>query len=77
MTSLIMNKQRILAYTVAVVSEFALAHQLTPQEAFRYLERYKGIDFVERHYEVEHTLSFDDVVEDLTVYCQRMGGTLT
>lgn len=72
-----MNKQRILAYTVAVVSEFALAHQLTPQEAFRYLDRYQGIDFVERHYEVEHTLSFDDVVEDLTVYCKRMGGYLS
>jgi len=25
---------------------------------------------------VEHTYSFDNTVEDLTVYCQRMGGTL-
>ena len=71
-----MDKSRIIAYTVAVVSEFALAHNMTAQEAFRYLERHKGIEFVERHYEVEHSLSFEDVVEDLTTYCHRMGGEL-
>lgn len=71
-----MDKHRVLAYTIAVISEFAIAHNLTQQEAFRYLDRYKGIDFIERHYEVEHTLSFDDVVDDLTAYCKRMGGTL-
>ncbi|OYP57601.1 hypothetical protein CIK99_06700 [Prevotella sp. P5-92] len=32
-----MDKSRIIAYTVAVVSEFALAHNMTAQEAFRYL----------------------------------------
>ena len=32
-----MDKSRIIAYTVAVVSEFALAHNMTAQEAFRHL----------------------------------------
>lgn len=73
----IMNTQRVLSFAVAVVSEFAVAHNMTPQEAFRYLDQHKGIDFIERHYEVEHTLSFDDVVEDLTKYCHRMGGGLS
>ena len=71
-----MDKKRILAYIVAVISEFALAHQISNQDAFRYLDRYHGIDFLERHYDVEHTLSFGDVVEDLTHYCYRMGGEL-
>lgn len=71
-----MDKTRILAFTVAVVTEFALAHNLSLQDAFRYLEQHKGIDFVERHYDVEHTLSFADVVEDLTLFCHRMGGEL-
>ena len=39
-------------------------------------ERFKGIDFVNRFYNVEHTLSFEDVVEDLTAYCHRKGGAL-
>jgi hypothetical protein len=42
-----------------------------------YLQRYKGLDFVDRFYDVEHTYSFDNTVEDLTAYCKRMGGTLS
>ena len=71
-----MDKKRVLEYIVAVVSEFAVAYKITPQEAYRYLHQYNGISFLERHYEVEHTLSFTDVVEDLTTYWRRMGGCL-
>jgi len=67
---------RITAYIIAVISEFAQAHGLSNQQAFRYLDKYNGISFTEKHYEVEHTLSFETVVEDLTEYCQRMGGSL-
>ena len=34
----------------------------------------KALTFVNRFYNVEHTLSFEDVVEDLTAYCHRKGG---
>ena len=61
---------------IAVISEFAAAHSLNTSQAYRYLERFKGIDFVNRFYNVEHTLSFEDVVEDLTAYCHRKGGAL-
>ena len=63
-------------YIIAVISEFASAHSLTNAQAYRYLERFKGLDFVNRFYNVEHTLPFQDVVEDLTAYCQRKGGAL-
>lgn len=65
-----------LDYLIALISEFAATHKLSSQQAYRYLQQYKGLDFVEEFYDVEHTLSFEDVVEDLTVYCKRMGGTL-
>lgn len=63
-------------YIVALITEFAAAHNISTQQAYEYLQKYKGLDFVERNYDVEHTLSFDNTVEDLTVYCKRMGGTL-
>lgn len=63
-------------YTVALISEFAHAHSLNTQQAYRYLERFGGMSFVERFYDVNHTLSFEDVVADLTAYCHRKGGTL-
>lgn len=63
-------------YMIAVISEFAAKHSLNTAQAYRYLERFKGIDFVTRFYNVEHTLPFEDVIEDLTAYCHRKGGAL-
>lgn len=65
-----------LAYIIAVVSEFASAYSLNTQQAYRYLDRFKGIDFVDRFYNVEHTQTFEDVVEDLAVLCRKNGGAL-
>lgn len=65
-----------IAYIIAVVSEFAAKYSLNSQQAYRYLNRFKGIDFVDRFYGVEHTQSFEDVVEDLAVYCRKNGGEL-
>lgn len=70
------NIKNKVEYIIAVISEFASAHSLTTPQAYRYLERFKGIDFVNRFYDVEHTLPFDDVIEDLTAYCHRKGGRL-
>lgn len=65
-----------IAYIIAVVNEFADAFSLNPQQAYRYLDRFNGIDFVDKFYNVEHTLPFDDVVEDLALYCHKNGGAL-
>ena len=64
------------AYIIAVINEFASTHSLNNAQAYRYLERFKGLDFVNRFYNVEHTFSFEDVVNDLTAYCHRKGGAL-
>jgi hypothetical protein len=65
-----------LAYIIAVVNEFAAKYSLNSQQAYRYLDRFKGIDFVDRFYNVEHTQSFEDVVDDLALYCRKNGGML-
>ena len=65
-----------LEYIIAVVSEFAARFSLNPQQAYRYLDRFKGIDFVDKFYNVEHTQSFEEVVEDLALFCRKNGGQL-
>ena len=65
-----------IAYIIAVVNEFAARFSLNPQQAYKYLDRYKGIDFVDEFYNVEHTQSFDDVVDDLALFCRKNGGAL-
>ena len=47
-----MEKQ--IAWTVAAISEFAKAKELSPKQAFNYLSLFKGMDFLEAHYGAEH-----------------------
>ena len=63
-------------YTVACVSEFADRFNMRQQEAFQYLYKYKGIEFLKENYDIEHTLSFDDVLKDLFIICRNNGGRL-
>ncbi len=65
-----------LDYLIALISEFAKAHNLSSVQAYDYLQRYKGIDFADEFYDVEHTQPFSHTVNDLTIYCKRMGGQL-
>lgn len=61
-------------YTVVCVNEFANRYHLSPKEAFMYLDAHKGIEFIKENYDAEHTLSFDDAVDDLTLICRNNGG---
>ena len=65
-----------LAYIIAVINEFAATFSLNSQQAYRYLDRFKGIEFVDKFYNIEHTQSFEDVVDDLALYCRKNGGML-
>jgi len=58
------------------VSAFALSKNLIEKDAFNYLDKFGGINFLEECYEAEHTLSIDDAVDDLTAVCRNNGGTL-
>ncbi len=63
-------------YLVALISDFAGTYKIKQQQAFNYLKRFKGIEFYERHYNVIHTQSFEDSIENLVQVCHKNGGTL-
>lgn len=69
------QKKRI-DFTVACVNEFAKQNNLSIQESFRYLFQFKGIAFIKENYEVEHTLDFGTIIEDLGILCRKNGGAL-
>ena len=72
-----MSKQkRKIGFTVACVNEFANKNDLSIKEAFQYLFRYKGIAFIKENYDIEHTLDFETILEDLGILCKNNGGTL-
>lgn len=68
-------KNRI-EYIVVCVSEFAKRFNLTNQQAYAYLRRFTGIDFLNEYYEVEHTQSIDSAVDDLQMLCYKKGGRI-
>ena len=61
-------------YAVVCVNEFAKQHNLAVKAAFQYLYNYKAIEFIKETYDVEHTLSISDAVEDMTIICRNNGG---
>ena len=62
--------------SIIFVWVFGRKYGLTMKQAFFYLSRFKGIDFIDRHYGYVHTQSFASMVDDIAEYCHRHGGTL-
>lgn len=65
-----------ISYIIAVISDFADSYGLSNQQAYRYLARFGGIDFLDEFYDVEHTLSFKDAIFDTARVCRNNGGAL-
>ena len=72
-----MNEQkRKIGFTVACINEFASKQELSMKEAFQYLFQFKGIAFIKENYDVEHTLDFETILDDLEILCKKNGGAL-
>lgn len=70
-----MNLQKI-RYINCCIVEFGKKFGLAPRWAFQYLHTYKALDFLDKHYEVEHLMPLHDTISNLTQYCKRQGGTI-
>ena len=68
--------RNVIGYIVAFVSEFAKRFGLRSREAYAYIKRFRGLDHLEEHYGVLHTLSFDDSVTAVAQVCINNGGEL-
>lgn len=66
----------LLNYIVVCISEFESRYKMHMKEAYIYLVQNKGIDFLKEFYDVEHTLSFDEVLDDLAAVCKKNGGAV-
>lgn len=67
------TKQKV-SYLIVCIRDFGTNHNLSPKEAYAYLNKYKGLQFLIDCYEAEHTLSIEDAVADMATVCKRNGG---
>ena len=63
-------------YINLCIDEFARKFRLAPQVAYNYLSRYKGLEFLNEHYDYVHTQALWQTQDALRTICQRNGGTL-
>ena len=78
LTNMIMEKdtKNKIEYIVVCISEFANRFKIPTQQAYAYLKRYKGIDYLDEFYDVEHLFSIEDTIDNVTSMCKQNGGTL-
>lgn len=68
--------KKLAEFMVLSVDKFAAEKHIPVKESFLYLDKYKGLDYLQEFYDVEHTLSPADTIEALTLVCKRNGGYL-
>ncbi len=59
------TKRSQINYTVFCINEFVQKYNLEIKEAFQFLLEYKATEFLKERYDIEHTLSIEDALEDM------------
>jgi hypothetical protein len=70
------HQTNVINYIVICINDFAERFAIDSQAAYRFLAQFGGIEFLMQHYEVEHTLSLDDAIDDLEMVCRQNGGVI-
>lgn len=65
-----------LLYFFCCIGAFARKHSLSNAEAYKFLTEFKGLDFLDQQYEIEHTQSIESSIEDMMSVCEKNGGVL-
>lgn len=68
--------KNMLEFLVALVTEFAARLDISQDVAYNYIREYRGLEYYFKHYNILHTLSFEENVEDLLQVCANYGGQL-
>jgi hypothetical protein len=66
----------VIDYIAFIVNDFAERYKLSARQSFDYLYNYGGIDFLDRHYDIEHCENPAITVRTLQQICSRNGGNL-
>ena len=76
MTNGILNKETSdkISFVTFIITEFALAYKMRMQEAYRYLKKYGGLDYLSEHWWALHTDNKFYALRSLYNVCHQNGG---
>ena len=61
---------------VMSIGEFGRTHSIPSHEAYAYLLKYKGIDYLDKYHTIGSCAPIESVVEDLSKVCYNNGGRI-
>lgn len=64
------------SFLISSVISFSQTHSISLDRAYWYLYTFKGMDFLNEHYDIEQTLSREEINNDLRRVCANHGGML-
>jgi len=62
------------SFIAFIIPAFAEAYKMNVQDAYRYLEKYGGLDFLLEHWWALHTYNEIWAVHDIYTICHQNGG---
>ncbi|MDE6227357.1 MAG: DUF3791 domain-containing protein [Muribaculaceae bacterium] len=65
-----------ISFITTVVYWFSKFKGISLGRAFRYLRTFKGLEYLTQFIEIERTLSYEEITDNLTLICSRNGGRL-
>lgn len=64
------------SFLTSVLYHFSKLKGISLGRAFRYLKTFKGFDYLTQFIEIERTLSYEEITDNLSLVCARNGGRL-
>jgi len=62
------------SFIAFIIPAFAEAYKMNVQDAYRYLKKYGGIDFLQKHWWALHTDNVLYTLDDIYTICHQNGG---
>lgn len=63
-------------FLMSAIYHFSKLKGISLGRAFKYLKTFKGLDFLKEYYEIEQTLSYEEITANLSKVCINNGGAL-
>ena len=63
-------------FILSVINNFADEKKIPLSKAYNYLVTFKGMDFLRQYQDIEKTLSYHEIVNDVSRVCANNGGRL-
>lgn len=64
------------SFIISVIYHYSKIKGIPFGNAYKYLKTFKGLDYLNQYIDIERTLNFEDIAQNLSAVCNNNGGAL-